>query len=160
MKRILTELAVQLIVLIVLLLVVALGALFFGVTTGAAASAIAPDFHIQFADRLGFVCAKGETVSIDHSQTVHGVDAHGRSYVGQSNDIYCTSTAEGTRRLLTTDQFVQARLAALAVAMAGYSLLCFVPVFLPLEIAALILIHKAVGGMMKPKPANKTVISY
>jgi hypothetical protein len=159
MKRILTELAVQLVVFVVLLVAVALGAAFFGATTGAVANALAPDFHIQMADRLGLVCAKGETVSIRHDRTVTGVDANGHPYAGQSNDIYCNSTTEGTSRELTTDQYLQAKLAALGVAMAGYSLLCFVPVLAGLEIAALILIHKVIRGTMKPRPAGQVISS-
>jgi hypothetical protein len=159
MKRVLTELVVQLLVLVVLFVVIAIFAVFFGVTTGATANALAPDFHIQMADRLGLVCPKGQTVSIRHNRVVTGVDAQGRPYAGQSNDIYCTSTAEGTTRLLTDQEFVNAKLATLGAAMGGYSLLCFVPFFLPLEILALIVIHKAVGGIMKPAPASPSVVS-
>jgi hypothetical protein len=159
MKRILVELLAQLVVLVVLFLVIAVGALFFGGTVGAAANAMAPDFHLQMADRLGLVCPKGQTVSIDHSLVVSGVDSHGRPYAGQSNDIYCTSAAEGTTHQLTAEEYLNAKLAALGAAVGGYTLLCFVPLFLPLEVLALIVIHKAVGGIMKPAPSSQAVIS-
>ncbi len=158
MKRILIELAVQLVVLVVLVVVIAAGAIFFGVTIGAAASAIAPDFHLEMADRVGLICHTGETISIRHHPTT-GVDSHGRPYAGTTNEIYCVSAAEGTSRQLTTEEFLNAKLAALGVAMAGYSLLCFVPVFVPLEIVALLLIHKAASATAKPGTAGPSVIA-
>ena len=159
MKRLLFEFGVQLVAVVILLFAVGTIALFFGATIGATASAIAPDFHLQLADRLGLVCPKGQTVSIDHSHVVTGVDSHGRPYAGQSNDIYCNSTAEGTSHKLTNEEYLNVKLATLGAAAGGYTLLCFVPVFLPLEIIALIIIHKAVGGIMKPAPASQSVIS-
>jgi hypothetical protein len=159
MKRILVEFAVQLIVLVVLFVVIGLGAAFLGATTGASASAIAADFHMEIADRLGLVCPKGQTLSVRHDRVVTGVDSHGRPYAGNANDAYCTSTAEGTSHQLTDQEYLNARVTSLGVAMVGYTLLCFVPLFLPLEIVALIVIHKAVGGIMKPAPASQSVIS-
>jgi hypothetical protein len=159
MKRILVELVAQLVVLVVLFLAIAVGAGFMGATVGASASAIAPDFHLQMADRLGLVCPKGQTISIDHSQTVTGVDSHGRPYAGQSNDIYCNSTAEGTSHKLTEEEYLNAKLATIGAAITGYTLLCFVPLFVPLEIIALIVIHKIVGALMKPTPASQSIIS-
>jgi hypothetical protein len=159
MKRILIEVVASLIVLAVLFLVIFVGAAFFGGTVGASATAVAPDFHLILADHLGLVCPKGQTVSIDHSQVVTGVDAYGHPYAGQSNDIYCTSTAEGTRHELTSEEYVNAKLATLGVATTGYTLLCFLPLFLPLAIIALIVIHKIVGALMKPKPANQGLVS-
>src|SRR5258706_9940294 len=87
MKRILIELVTSLFVLVVLFLVISVGAVFFGGTTAATANAAAPDFHLIMADRLGLVCPKGETVSVDHSQVRTGVDSYGHPYAGQSNDI-------------------------------------------------------------------------
>ena len=77
MKRIAIEVVASLLVLVVLFLVVSVGAVFFGGTVGATATAVAPDFHLIMADRLGLVCPKGQTVSIDHSQARTGVDAYG-----------------------------------------------------------------------------------
>ena len=76
-----------------------------------------------------------------------------------TNDIYCVSAAEGTSRQLTTAEYLNAKLAAIGVAMAGYSLLCFVPLFLPLEIAALIVIHKVTSAVTQPRPASQSIIS-
>ena len=159
MKRITIEAVASLIVLAVLFFVISLGAVFFGGTTAATADAVAPDFHLILADHLGLVCPKGQTVSIDHSHTRTGVDAYGHPYAGQSNDIYCNSTAEGTSHELTAEEYVNARLATLGAATTGYTLLCFVPLFVPLAIIALIVIHKIVGAIMKPGPANQAVIS-
>ena len=159
MKRLLIELVAGLVVLAVLFLVIFVGAGFFGSTMGATMTAVAPDFHLKLADRLGLVCHPGETVSIDHSQVVTGVDANGHAYAGQSNDIYCNSTAEATSRKLTDEEYLNVRLATLGAAATGYTLLCFVPLFLPLAIAALIVIHKIVGALMKPRPASQAVIS-
>lgn len=158
MKRILIELAVQLVVLAVLVFVIAAGAIFFGATVGATASAIAPDFHLEMADRAGLVCHPGETISIRHVPT-SGIDSHGRPYAGTTNDLYCVSTREGTSRELTTEEFVNAHLAAIGVAMAGYSVLCFVPLFVPLEIVALIVIHRVTSAIAKPVPASQSIIS-
>lgn len=158
MKRIFIELAAQLAVLVVLVLVIATGAIFFGVTTGAMASAIAPDFHLEMADRVGLVCHKGETISIRH-QPISGFDSFGRPTTGMGTEIYCVSTAEGTSRQLSDQEFVNAKLAAIGVAMAGYSVACFVPLFVPLEIVALIVIHKVASAMAKPVPASQAVIS-
>jgi hypothetical protein len=159
MKRILIELVAGIVVLAVLFLVMAVGAVFFGGTTGATMTAVAPDFHLQLADKLGLVCHPGETMSIDHSQVRTGVDSNGHPYAGQSNDIYCNSTAEGTSRKLTDEEYVNVRLATLGAATTGYSLLCFVPLFLPLASVALIVIHKIVGALTKPRPASQSVIS-
>ena len=98
-------------------------------------------------------------LSIDHSQVRTGVDSNGHPYAGQSNDIYCNSTAEGTSRKLTNEEYLNVTLATLGAATAGYTLLCFVPLFLPLAIVALIGIHKIVGALMKPRPASQSVIS-
>jgi hypothetical protein len=159
MKRILIELVAGLIVLAVLFLVVSVGAVFFGGAVGATASAVAPDFHLIMADRLGLVCPKGQTVSIDHSQVVSGVDSNGRPYAGQSNDIYCNSAAEGTSHKLTSKEYLNAKLATLGAATTGYTLLCFVPLFVPLAIIALIVIHKILGAIMQPPPASQSVVS-
>jgi hypothetical protein len=159
MKRLLIELAADLVVLAVMFAVIFVGAGFFGGTAGATLTAIAPDEHLKLADRLGLVCHPGETVSIDHSRVSTGVDSHGRPYAGQSNDIYCNSTAEGISRKLTNEEYLNARLATLAAATTGYTLLCFVPLFLPLAVVALIGIHKIAGALMKPRPASQSVIS-
>ncbi len=159
MKRLLIELAVDLVVLVVLFVVIAVGAVFFGGTMGATMTAAAPDFHIQLADKLGLVCHAGETVSIDHSHVATGVDSHGRPYAGQSNDIYCNATAEGTSRKLTNEEYLNVRLATLGAATTGYTLVCFVPLFVPLAIVALYVIHKILSGLMRPRPASPTVIS-
>ena len=159
LKRIAIELIAQLVVLAMLVLVIAIGAGFIGATTGATAFAVARDFHLQLADRLGLVCPKGQTMSIDHSHVVSGVDSHGRPYAGQSNDIYCNATAEGTSHKLTTDEYLNATVAALGAAVTSYTLLCFVPLFVPLEIVALIAIHKIIGALMKPKPASQSIVS-
>jgi hypothetical protein len=159
MKRILIELGAHLGVLLALVLVIGVGALFFGATTGAMAAAIAPDFHIQVAVALGLVCPKGDTVNFRHDRVTTTTDSFGHSIAGTANDVTCVSPVEGTSHLLTPVEYLNAKLQAIGVAMAGYSLLCFVPLFLPLEIVALILVHKVVGGMMKPAPASQTVIS-
>jgi hypothetical protein len=159
MKRFLIELVAGLVVLAVLFLVIFVGAGFFGSTMGATMTAVAPDFHLQMADRLGLVCHAGETVSIDHSQVVTGVDSRGHAYAGQSNDIYCISTAEKTSRKLTNEEYLNVRLATLGAAVTGYTLLCFVPLFLPLAIVALFVIHKIAGALLKPRPASQSVIS-
>jgi len=159
MKRVAIEAVASLVVLAILFFVISIGAVFFGGTVGASATATAPDFHIILADRLGLVCPKGQTVSIDHSQVRTGVDSNGHPYAGQSNDIYCTSTAEGMRHELTSEEYVNARLATLGAATAGYTLLCFVPLFLPLAIIALIVVHKIAGALIKPGTASQAVIS-
>ena len=159
MKRTLIEVVASLIVLAVLFLVISVGAVFFGGTTAATATAVAPDFHLILADHLGLICPKGQTVSIDHSHVSTGVDANGHPYAGNSNDIYCNSTAEGTSHKLTSDEYLNAKLATLGAATTGYTLLCFVPLFVPLAIIALIAIHKIVGGLVKPSPANQGVVS-
>ena len=159
MKRVLIELVADIIVLAVMFAVIFVGAGFFGGTTGVTMTAVARDFHLKLADRLGLVCHPGETVSIDHSQVRTGVDSNGHPYAGQSNDIYCNSTAEGTSRKLTNEEYLNVTLATLGAATAGYTLLCFVPLFLPLAIVALIGIHKIVGALMKPRPASQSVIS-
>ena len=159
MKRVLIELMVDIMVLAVMFAVIFVGAGFFGGTTGAAVTAVAPDFHLKLADRLGLVCHPGETVSIDHSQVGTGVDANGHAFAGQSNDIYCNSTSEGTSRKLTDQEYLNVRLATLGAATTGYTLVCFVPLFLPLAIVALIVIHKIVGALTKPRPASQSVIS-
>ena len=159
MKRLLIELAADLVLLGVIFVVIFVGAGFFGGTAGASLTAIAPDVHLKLADRLGLVCHPGETVSIDHSQVRTGVDSNGHPYAGQSNDIYCNSTAEGTSRKLTSEEYLNARLATLAAATTGYTLLCFLPLFLPLALVAVIGIHKIVGALMKPRPASQAVIS-
>ncbi len=158
MKRLLIELVVHLVVLVVLVLVIAAGAIFFGVTIGATASAIAPDFHLELADRAGLICHPGETISIRH-RPISGIDSRGRPYAGLTNEIYCVSTREGTSRQLTTEEYLNAKLASIGAAMAAYSLVCFVPLFLPLEVAALIVAHKAVRALTKPVPASQAVIS-
>ena len=150
MKRVLVELATQLVALIVVILAAGLVGGFLGLTIGAVANAVAPDFQLQMADRLGFVCPQGETINIDHSQTVSGVDANGHAYAGQSNDLYCVSNAEGTRRELSADEYLAAKAAALGVAMGGYSLLFFVVFFVPGEALALFVLHKGVAVVMKP----------
>ncbi len=148
MKRFLLELATQLVALVVLFLVLAVFAAFTGLTAGASLSAMAPDFHLQMADRVGLVCRKGETLSIRHNPTT-GVDSRGRPYAGTTNELYCISTAEGTTRQLTAEEYLNAKLASIGVAMAGYSLLCFVPLFVPLAIVSVILVHKVAGGLAK-----------
>jgi len=47
----------------------------------------------------------------------------------------------------------------LGAATTGYTLLCCVPLFAPLAIIAVIVIHKIVGGLMKPNAANQGAIS-
>jgi hypothetical protein len=157
MKRTLVELGAQLVALIVLLVVIGFGAGFLGSVTGVSASAMAPDFHIQLADRLGYVCPKGETVSIDHSKTVTGVDARGHAYAGQSNDLYCTSSAAGTRHELTAEEYVAAKAASIGVAIGFYTLIFFVVLFVPLEAVAAFLIHRIVGALMKGAPAQNNL---
>jgi hypothetical protein len=158
MKRILTELVASLIVLAILFFVIFLGAGFFGATVGASASAVAPDFHLKLANQFGLVCPAGQSMRIDHSQVVTGVDAYGHNYAGQNNDIYCTDSA-GVSHELSADEYVKAKLATLGVAGSAYTLVCFAPLFFPLGILALIAIHKIVGGLMKPGPASQAVIS-
>ena len=51
------------------------------------------------------------------------------------------------------------RLATLGAASTAYTLLCFVPLFLPLAIVAVIVIHKIVGALTKPRPAGQAIIS-
>ena len=159
MKRVLIELVAGIVVLAVVFVGIFWGAGFFGATTGATMTAVAPDFHLKLADRLGLVCQAGETVSIDHSQVRTGVDANGHAYAGRSNDIYCNSAAEGTSRKLTDQEYLNVRLASLGAATTGYTLLCFVPLFLPLAVVALIAIHKIVGALTKPRPASQSIIS-
>ena len=158
MKRLLIELAAQLVALVLLVLVISAIATFLGATVGATANAVAPDFHVELAGRFGLICKPGETVSVRHDRTVTGVDSHGRPYAGQSNDIYCTSSAEGTSRLLDDQETVSARLATLGFAIGAYTTLFFVLMFVPVEAAALFVIHKVTGALVKPKPASQAII--
>ena len=159
MKRILIELAVHIVLLAVLVTVIGALAIFFGATTGATATAIAPDFHMKLVAGLGLICPKGDTIAFRHDRQSSTTDSLGRPVTGFANDVTCTSPAEGTSHLLDDVEYLNARIQTLGAAIAGYTLLCFVPLFLPLEILALIVAHKLVAGIMKPAPAGQSVIS-
>jgi hypothetical protein len=158
MKRVSIEVVASLVVLAILFFVIFVGAGFFGATLGVSASATAPDFHLKLANQFGLVCPARQSMRIDHSQVVTGVDAYGHNYAGQNNDIYCTDSA-GVSHELDADEYLKAKLATIGLASTLYTLVCFVPLFLPLGILALIAIHKIVGALLKPGPASQAIIS-
>jgi hypothetical protein len=150
MKRFWIELGAQLAGLIIIGLSVGVAALIFGASVGGTAIGLAPEYHVRLLGGLGLVCEKGETVTFHEGGRTTTTDSNGVPSTGTTIEISCDSP-DGTSRVLSSEEGVLGFLSVIGVVLAGYFLICFVPLFVPLELVAIILIHKIVGSRMKPK---------
>ena len=150
MKRFWIELGAQAAALIVVSFAVGVTALTFGGAVGGTAVGVAPEYHARLLGQLGLLCNKGETVTFHEGGQTTVTDSNGFSSTGRAVQISCDSP-DGTSRILSSEEGVVGLLGVIGLALAGYFLICFVPLFVPLEIVAIILVHTVVGSMMKPK---------
>jgi hypothetical protein len=142
---------------VVIAFTIGVTALIFGGAVGGTAIGVAPEYHVRLLSGLGLLCEKGETVTFHEGGPTTVTDSNGFPSIGRVIIISCDSP-DGTSRTLTSEEGVLGFLGVIGLAIAGYFLICFVPLFVPLEIVALILIHKVVGSAMKPKMPG--VIAY
>ena len=157
MRRFWIELGAQIAGLVVIAFTIGVMALIFGGAVGGTAIGVAPEYHFKLLGGLGLLCDKGETVNFHEGGQVTTTDSDGNTTTGTAIEISCDSP-DGTSRFLTPDQSIGGFLGVAGLVLAGYFLICFVPLFVPLEIVAIILIHKVVASMMKPKMPG--VIAY
>lgn len=157
MRRFWIELGAQVAGLVVIGFTIGVTALIFGAAVGGSAVGVAPEYHVRLLGGLGLVCEKGETVTFHEGGETTVTDSNGFSSTGRVINVSCDSP-DGTSRTLSSEEGVLGVLGVIGLVLAGYFLICFVPLFVPLEIVAIILIHKVVGSMMKPKMPG--VIAY
>ena len=157
MRRFWIELGAQVAGLVVIGFTIGVMALIFGAAVGGTAVGVAPEYHARLLGGLGLLCNKVETVTFHEGGPTTVTDSNGFSSTGRIIEISCDSP-DGTSRMLSSDEGVLGLFGIIGLALAGYFLICFVPLFVPLEIVAIILIHKVVGSMMKPKMPG--VIAY
>ncbi|MEP7357759.1 MAG: hypothetical protein ABI847_11000 [Anaerolineales bacterium] len=150
MRRFWIELAAQLAGLVIIGFTIGVTALIFGGAVGGTAVGVAPEYHVRLLGGLGLLCQKGETVTFHDGGQVTTTDSDGFPSTGTAIDISCDSP-DGSSRMLSTDESIGGFLGIIGLVLAGYFLVCFVPLFVPLEIVAIILIHRVVGSMTKPK---------
>ncbi len=150
MKLFWIELGAQVAGLVVIGFAVGVTALTFGGAVGGTAVGVAPEYHARLLGQLGLLCNQGETVTFHEGGQTTVTDSNGFSSTGRAVEISCDSP-DGASRVLTSEEGVAGMLGIIGLALAGYFLICFVPLFVPLEIVAIILIHKVVGSMLKPK---------
>ena len=150
MRRFWIELGAQVAGLVVIGFTIGIMALIFGGGVGGMAIGVAPEYHFKLLGGLGLLCSKGETVTFHEGGQVTTTDSDGNTSTGTAIQISCDSP-DGTSRLLSPDESIGGFLSVIGLVLAGYFLLCFVPLFVPLEIVAIILIHRVVGSAMKPK---------
>jgi hypothetical protein len=146
MKRFLIELGAQLAGLIVIGLTVGVAALIFGASVGGTAIGVAPEYHFRMLGGLGLLCNPGETVTFHEGGQVTTSDGES----GTAIQVSCDSP-NGESRMLSPEEGIGGFLGIVGLVLAGYFLICFVPLFIPLEIIAIIFIHRIVGSMTKPK---------
>ena len=150
MKRFWVELAAQAAGLVIIGFTIGVTALTFGGAVGGTAIGVAPEYHFRLLGGLGLLCPKGDTVTFHEGGQVTTTDADGNTTTGTAIEVSCDSP-DGTSRMLSPDESIGGFLSIVGLVLAGYFLVCFVPLFLPLEIIAIILIHRVVGSAMKPK---------
>jgi hypothetical protein len=150
MRRFWIELGAQVAGLLVVGLTIGVTALIFGGAVGGTAVGVAPEYHVRLLGGLGLLCEKGETVTFHEGGETTVTDSNGFPSTGHVINVSCDSP-DGTSRTLTSEEGVIGFLGVIGLALAGYFLICFVPLFVPLEIAAIVLIHKVVGSSVRPK---------
>ncbi len=150
MRRFWIELGAQVAGLIIIGVSVGVAALIFGGSVGGTAIGVAPEYHVRLLGGLGLLCEKGETVTFHEGGEVTTTDSDGFPSTGTAIQISCDSP-DGTSRMLSPEEGIGGFLGIIGLVLAGYFLICFVPLFVPLEIIAIILIHRIVGSMTKPK---------
>ena len=150
MRRFWIELGAQLAGLVVIGFTLGVTALTFGGAIGGTAVGLAPEYHARLLGQLGLLCHPGEIATFHEGGQTTTTDSNGFSTTGRIIEISCASP-DGTSRMLSSDEGIAGLLGVIGLALAGYFLICFVPLFVPLEIGAIILIHKVVGSAMKPR---------
>jgi hypothetical protein len=150
MRRFWIELAAQLAGLVIIGFTIGVTALIFAGGVGGTAVGVAPEYHFKLLGGLGLLCNKDETVTFHEGGQVTTTDSDGNTSSGTAIQVSCDSP-DGTSRMLSPDESIGGFLGVIGLVLAGYFLVCFVPLFVPLEIVAIILIHRVVASAMKPK---------